>query len=565
MKRLSLHMVLVVFVIALTMQTIPAQAFPVSTWAPIYDGIRYATGYTTSPRLMRAFAVKIDLQNPNVQIRVSPHSGSRDTTLQPTDAFLSTYGCKVAANASFWDTATSPDVDVLGFVLSNGNLVSNAQPGYGWLAFTTNNTPEIGYTAYNPSGKYAAVSGSGDPILINGSIVTTDPTVNPYTAYGLTSDNRYLIILCVDGRQSNWSLGCSVVELAQWLLDFGAWNGIRMDGGGSTCMVREDVGVVTHPCYGYVRPVAVSLGVYSIAANNNPPYEFTYDPNGWYSGNHCTSVAWQDCCGWPGIINYDQTGNDCWVYGPACCFVGAANETIEVHVYPQWGSTSSHDMQVFWKTNEENYWDAAKSSSIVNYTAMDSWAVVDLDVNNAKWIGKTINQIRLDTDQVNHGNRWIVDSLSRITPTPPVLLWNYDSSVEGWYAGQSLTPLVWYNEGMWTGIIYSDQTANDAYMYGPATSFPGTSTDVIHVRVYPQNGNTTSHDMRVYWISTVDTVWSDSKSVLVTYTGKDQWVDVYVPVGTNANWVGKVMTRIRVDFDQVNHGNRWIVDSIHSQ
>lgn len=150
----------------------------------------------------------------------------------------------------------------------------------------------------------------------------------------------------------------------------------------------------------------------------NPPYNFDADSQGWYAGNSSTAPVWTNCCGWPGIIYPDQTGNDCWIYGPNTNFVGSANQVITVNVYPQNGSTASHDMQVFFKTNAENTWTADKSSPIVNYTAQNSWAVVTLNMNNAKWTGQTINQLRLDFDQTNHGNRWIVDYIRLGTAGP---------------------------------------------------------------------------------------------------------------------------------------------------
>jgi len=271
MKRFRFLMVLVVFVIVLALQTIPTQAFSVSSWTPIYNGIWYATGYAASPRLERSYALKVDLQNPCVSLYASHDNGGSpyEVTREGTNAFLSSHGCQVAVNANFWNTATSPYVDVYGLVISNGTVVSYPDGG-GWLAFAPDKMPELSYSSSTPSGKYTAVSGSGDPILINGSIETWDPTVNPYTGYGLSSDNRYLIMVCVDGRQSGYSEGCSVVELAQWMLDFGAYNAVRMDGGGSTCMVREDVGVVNSPSDGSVRPVAVSLGVYTSGSSSNP-------------------------------------------------------------------------------------------------------------------------------------------------------------------------------------------------------------------------------------------------------------------------------------------------------
>jgi hypothetical protein len=66
-------------------------------------------------------------------------------------------------------------------------------------------------------------------------------------------------------------------------------------------------------------------------------------------------------------------------------------------------------MRVYWKTTEEPFYDTAKSSPIVYFTAGNQWAVVNLDVNNAKWIGKHITQLRLNLDSTNHAVHWVID------------------------------------------------------------------------------------------------------------------------------------------------------------
>ena len=58
----------------------------------------------------------------------------------------------------------------------------------------------------------------------------------PRTAVALTKDN-HLLLLTIDGRQSDLSVGMSLEELAQTLKDLGAVEAINLDGGGSARMV----------------------------------------------------------------------------------------------------------------------------------------------------------------------------------------------------------------------------------------------------------------------------------------------------------------------------------------
>lgn len=270
MKQLRFAVILAVFVLALALQAIPTQAYSVSAYTKIYEGIEYATGYVTSPRLMRAFAIRVNLKNPDVATFVSPGNGGDpyDTTLQGTDTFLSYYGCKVAANCSHWDVNTpAPYADVLGLLIDRGTMISAITgPWIGQLNFTSDKNVSIVESWTPPTGMWNAAE-VGDMVLTNGVPTTYAPAINPYTGFGISQDGKRLIIVGVDGRQPGWSDGCYYSELGQWMKDFGAWNAAHADGGGSTCLVRADIGVVNRPCYGYVRPVAASVGINSEPGN----------------------------------------------------------------------------------------------------------------------------------------------------------------------------------------------------------------------------------------------------------------------------------------------------------
>jgi exopolysaccharide biosynthesis protein len=58
----------------------------------------------------------------------------------------------------------------------------------------------------------------------------------PRTAVALTGDN-HLLLLTIDGRQNNFSVGMTLAEVAQTLKDLGAVDAVNLDGGGSARMV----------------------------------------------------------------------------------------------------------------------------------------------------------------------------------------------------------------------------------------------------------------------------------------------------------------------------------------
>lgn len=97
---------------------------------------------------------------------------------------------------------------------------------------------------------------------------------HPRTAVGVTADGRTLIILAIDGRQPAYSVGVTLPELADLMIELGAHNALNLDGGGSTSFYlhRADGTIVSnHPSDGHWRPVANHLGVWIDPPPSPPP------------------------------------------------------------------------------------------------------------------------------------------------------------------------------------------------------------------------------------------------------------------------------------------------------
>ena len=60
---------------------------------------------------------------------------------------------------------------------------------------------------------------------------------HPRTAVGFSQDSTTVFFFTVDGRQTGYSVGMSLYELADYMLEWSVWEGINLDGGGSTTMV----------------------------------------------------------------------------------------------------------------------------------------------------------------------------------------------------------------------------------------------------------------------------------------------------------------------------------------
>jgi len=87
---------------------------------------------------------------------------------------------------------------------------------------------------------------------------------HPRTAVGFNADSTKLYLFAVDGRQPGFSVGNSLYELANYMLEWGVHEGVNLDGGGSTTMVVRN-SVVNSPSDGTERAVSNALLVVNTA------------------------------------------------------------------------------------------------------------------------------------------------------------------------------------------------------------------------------------------------------------------------------------------------------------
>lgn len=112
--------------------------------------------------------------------------------------------------------------------------------------------------------------GGGTMLVQNGQIASFTEPVNGYasrTALGVNNAGDQLIMATVDGRSASYK-GYDNMQMASLMLELGAYNAMMMDGGGSTTMLRRNLGesgaeVVTYASDGKLRPVINSLVVSS--------------------------------------------------------------------------------------------------------------------------------------------------------------------------------------------------------------------------------------------------------------------------------------------------------------
>ncbi|MGI8905641.1 MAG: N-acetylmuramoyl-L-alanine amidase [Candidatus Sumerlaeaceae bacterium] len=288
----------------------------------------------------------------------------------------------------------------------------------------------------------------------------------------------------------------------------------------------------------------------------NPSYYFDTGIDAFTPGNGSSALAWTNS-GWPGVVYADQLGNDMFWYSPLTNYQGGGDPSINVQVFPQNGNSASHTMQLFWKTAAEDFWDGAKSSQRVSYTAQNGWISINLSMNNPKYWWQTIKQLRLDFDDTNVGARFIVNH-AYLQTTPRY--W-FGGGTEGWVGANGVATPWWTDCCGWTGIMVVDQTGNDSHIESPRFTMLGGANDVFRVRVYPQNGSSANHDMQIFWKNSGEEFYSESKSTgVVGYSRQNDWIELIFDVGNKGGWSGNFVTQIRLDMDQYNQGVRWIFD-----
>ncbi|MEE4310886.1 MAG: phosphodiester glycosidase family protein [candidate division KSB1 bacterium] len=92
---------------------------------------------------------------------------------------------------------------------------------------------------------------------------------HPRTAAGISKDSTQVFLIVVDGRQPGYSLGMSLYELSDFMVELGVYQGVNLDGGGSTTMVVNNQ-VVNQPSDASgERPVGNALLVIIGASEKN--------------------------------------------------------------------------------------------------------------------------------------------------------------------------------------------------------------------------------------------------------------------------------------------------------
>ena len=251
-----------------------------------FQGITYVRDVRAEPRPMVIHVMSIDLTAPGIEFLVTPadFDDEYQFAARRTSTFLEEYDLQVAINGDyfypFFEFAYPQEgdgVNISGYAVSRGELLTeDASPRSHTLFISEDNRAWMGRRdepdAFNAvsgnvrlldAGEYAQ-EGQEEQFMID---------VEPRTGVAVSEDGETLLLFVVDGRQPGYSEGASMRELAAIMLAFGGYDGMNLDGGGSSTMVIEagdgQPQVMNSPIHtripGRERPVANHLGVYALS------------------------------------------------------------------------------------------------------------------------------------------------------------------------------------------------------------------------------------------------------------------------------------------------------------
>ncbi len=242
-------------------------------WTPIYKGIEL-TEFTVTEPLQRVIVARIDSQAPGVHFKTSnPHPDfkpeERETYRETTPEFLAKNGLAVAVNGNFYSpfggkTITQGgDSNLRGLAVSGGFVESQPEPGF--PSFIVKKTGELAIREVGADEDLSEIAEavSGPMIVLKeGKVQTFEGQslndLNPRTAIGLSADKRYVFFMTIDGRREDYSVGASLSDVGAALLRVGAYDGLNVDGGGSTTFAVRDVDgeplVLNWPCNRRISP-----------------------------------------------------------------------------------------------------------------------------------------------------------------------------------------------------------------------------------------------------------------------------------------------------------------------
>lgn len=260
---------------------------------------------STPDGLARGYVAEVDLTSERVQILVTRPLGAEQLSasalptgtqalLETTSAWATREGATLAINANYFGwlggKKSGEPAKLIGLSVSDGVVVSPARvhnakgdpalvfdqpsfdrPTHAMVRSVSTNSNLVATHAVAGVGSSDLDSFAGSFLVTSGrntgDQARVDPQLrHPRTAAGVKDDGHTLVLCVFDGRQPTHSVGVTLPELADVLIDHGVVDAINLDGGGSTSLALsqregEPAALLNRPSDPSERPVANHLGV----------------------------------------------------------------------------------------------------------------------------------------------------------------------------------------------------------------------------------------------------------------------------------------------------------------
>lgn len=185
-----------------------------------------------------------------VKLVSAPELGKVGSTVSQIVDYYDAIG---GINASgFADDALGTGAEIAGLMIEDGKLVAgNEYTSYETVGITEDNVLVVssGMTySKMKSLNFRCAASFGPVIIVNGRPAfygSGGYGLHPRTAIGQTKDGA-ILMLVIDGRQPSYSMGATLGQVRDILLNYGAYNAFNLDGGASTTMVYDGA-VVNRP------------------------------------------------------------------------------------------------------------------------------------------------------------------------------------------------------------------------------------------------------------------------------------------------------------------------------
>lgn len=276
------------------------------SWGAVANGITWLHRTTSEPQDLHV--VWVDLTFAETYIRAT----KEEERGQTVPAWASAVGATVAINGDWF---SYDDYYPVGLAVGDGWGWTDRPDLVDWGYFACSLTKDCwldypGTLAGWSPRVHNAVGGNEAILVVDGvawhyedSFYSSD--LAPRSAIGVSADGNTLILAVIDGRSSS-AAGMTFNEVADLMVEMGAYDAMMLDGGGSSTLYISGY-TVNNPSDGSPRVVSNHLGIMVNGAGTDPRCA------GQENGKQCVSAT---MIGWCEGGLYEE--GDCGVYGLTC-------------------------------------------------------------------------------------------------------------------------------------------------------------------------------------------------------------------------------------------------------